>query len=43
MQKNENRPCGEVLEDIIKTVWAEECGNVEELRHLGKAALVCPG
>ena len=35
----------EVLEDIIKTVWTEQCGNLEELRYqyLGKAALVCPG
>ena len=46
MQKNENRLCPlpyeEVLEDIIKTVWTEQCGNLEELRYLGKAALVCP-
>ena len=33
----------EVLEDIIKTVWTEQCGYLEELRYLGKAALVCPG
>ena len=29
----------EVLEDIIKTGWTEQC---EELRCPGKAALVCP-
>ena len=43
----ENRLCPlpyvEVLEDIIKTVWTEQCGNIEELTYLGKAALVCPG
>ena len=43
--KNENRLCPlpyeVVLEDIIKTVWTEQCGNLEELRYLGKAALVC--
>ena len=31
MQKNEKRLCPlpyeEVLEDIIKTVWTEQCGN----------------
>ena len=26
-----------------KTIWAEQCGNLEELSYLGKAALVCPG
>ena len=38
-------PYEEVLEDIIKTVWTEqchECGNLKEMRYLGKAALVCP-
>ena len=44
--KNENRLCPppyeEVLEDIFKTVWTEQCGNLEELRYLGMAALVCP-
>ena len=47
MQKNEDRLCPlpyeEVLEDIIKTVWTEQCENLKELRYLGKAALVCPG
>ena len=47
MQKNETRLCPlpyeEVLEDIIKTVWTEQCMNLKELRYLGKAALVCPG
>ena len=46
MQK-ENRLCSlpyeEVLEDIIKTVWTEQCGNLKEVRYLGKAALVYPG
>ena len=38
MQKNENRLCQlpyvyeEVLEDIIKTVWTEQCGNLKELK-----------
>ena len=40
--KNENRLCPlpyeEVLEDIIKTGWTEQCGHLEELRCLGKAA-----
>ena len=43
--KNENRLCPlpyeEVLEDIIRIGWTEQCGNLEELRYLGKAALVC--
>ena len=30
------------MEDIIKTGWTEQCGNLEEMRYLGKAALVCP-
>ena len=31
-------PYEEILEDvIIKTVWTEQCGNLEELRYLGKA------
>ena len=42
--KNENRLCPlpyeKVLEDIFKTVWTEQCGNLEELRYLGEAALV---
>ena len=42
MQKNENRlcplPCEEVLEDIIKTVWTEQCGNLKEIRYLRKFA-----
>ena len=46
MQKNENGLCPlpyeEVLEDIIKTVWTEQCGNLKEIRYLGNAALVCP-
>ena len=46
MQKNENRLCPllyeAVLEDIIKTVWTEQSGNLKEMRYLGKAALVCP-
>ena len=29
----------EVLEDIIKTGWTEQCGHLEELRCLVKAAL----
>ena len=33
-------PYEEVLEDIIKTVWKEQCGNLKEMRYLGKAALV---
>ena len=33
----------EILEDSIKIVWTEQCGYLEELRYLGKAALVCPG
>ena len=45
--KNENRICPlpyeEILEDIIWTVWAEQCGNLQEMRYLGKAALVYPG
>ena len=45
--KNENRLCPlpyeEVLEDIIKTVWTEQCGNLKEMRYLGKAAIVYPG
>ena len=42
--KNDNSPLPyeEVLEDIIKTGWTEQCGHLEELRCLGKAALVCP-
>ena len=38
-------PYEEVLEDIIETVWTEQCGNHEEFRYLGKAALdlVSPG
>ena len=47
MQKNKNRLClltyEGVLEDIIKTVWAEQCGNLKEMRYLGKAGLVFPG
>ena len=47
MQKNENRLCPlpyeEVLEDIIKTVWTEQSGNLKEMRYLRKAALVYPG
>ena len=42
MQKNEYRLCplpyDEVLEDIIKTIWSEQCGNHKEMRYLGKAA-----
>ena len=38
IKKNENRLCPlpyeEVLEDIIKTVWAEQCGNLKEMRYL---------
>ena len=47
--KNEIRLCPlpyeEVLEDIIKTVWTEQCGYwyLKEMRYLGKAALVYPG
>ena len=33
----------EVLEEIIKTLWTEQCGNLKEMRYLGKAALVYPG
>ena len=36
-------PYGSVLEDIINTVWTEQCVNLKELGYLGKAALVCPG
>ena len=40
-------PYEDVLEDIIKIVWTEQCGYLcwflEELRYLVKAALVCPG
>ena len=36
-------PYEEVLEDIIKTVWTEQCGNLKEMRYLGKAALVYSG
>ena len=36
-------PYEEVLEDIIKTVRTEQCGNLKEMRYLGKAALVCTG
>ena len=47
MQKNENRLCPlpyeEVLEDIGKIIWTEQCAYLEELRYLGKAALVYPG
>ena len=49
MQKNENRQCPlpymyeEDLEDINKTVWTEQCGNLKEIRYLGKDALVYPG
>ena len=47
MQKNENRLCPlpyeEVLEDIIKTGWTEQCGHLEKLRCLGKGALVALG
>ena len=47
MQKNETRLCplpyDEVLEDTIKIVWTEQCGDLEELRYFGKAALVRPG
>ena len=47
MQKNETTLCPlpyeEILEDIIKIVWTEQCGCLEELRYLGKAALVYPG
>ena len=47
MKKNENRLCSlpyeEVLEEIIKTVCTEQCGNLEEVRYLGNAALVCHG
>ena len=43
-EKNENRlPYEEVLEDIIKTVWTEQCENLKELRYLGKAAQFWPG
>ena len=28
---------------LIETVWTEQRGHLEELRYLGKAALVCPG
>ena len=47
MRKDENRLCPlpyeEVLEDIFKTFWTEQCGNLKEMRYLGKAALVYPG
>ena len=48
MLKNKNGLCllpydTEVLEDIIKTIWTEQCGNLKEMRYLGKAALVYPG
>ena len=26
----------------MKAVWTEQCGNLQELRYPGKAALVCP-
>ena len=46
MQKNENSLCPlpyeEVLDDIIKTGWTEQCGNLQELRYLGKTAPVRP-
>ena len=34
-----------VVEDIIKTVWTEQYGNLKnwDSAYLGKAALVCPG
>ena len=42
-KKNETRLCPlpyeEVLEDIIKVVWTEQCGYLEELSYMGKAAL----
>ena len=45
--KKENRLCPlpyeDVLEDIIKTVWTEQFGNLKEMRYLGKATLVYPG
>ena len=44
MQKNENRLCPlpyeKVLEDIIKTVWTEQCGNLKEMRY-HKLGLFC--
>ena len=47
MQKNENRlsplPYEEVLEDIIKIIWTEQCGNLKEMRYLGKAAQFAQG
>ena len=47
MQKNENRLCllpyEEVLEDINKTDWTEQSGNLKEMRYLGRAAVVYPG
>ena len=30
-------------EDIIKTLWTEQCGNLKEMIYLGKAALVYLG
>ena len=36
-------PYEEVLGDIIKTIWTEQCGNLKEMGYLGKAALVYPG
>ena len=45
-QKNENILCPlpyeKVLEDTIKTVRTEQCGNLKEMRYPGKAALVRP-
>ena len=42
MQKNKTWLCPlpyeEVLEDIIKIVWTEQYGYLEELRYLGKAS-----
>ena len=44
MQKNDYRLCPlpyeEVLKDIIKIVWTEQCANLKERKYLGKAALV---
>ena len=46
-RKQKNRLCPlpyeKVLEDIIETVGTEQCGNLKEMRYLGKAALVYPG
>ena len=49
MQKNTNRLCPLPNEEVLSSGghhqdrWTEQCGNPQELRYLGKAALVCPG